>query len=656
MLGEMIGGRYRIIRYLGGGGFGRTYLAEDQHLPGRPQCVVKKLMPRVNEPRAFDVARRLFNREAEVLYVLGNHEHIPRLFAHFEENREFYLVQQYIEGTVLSKELRSGKERDEDWVIDLLTQILTILAFVHEQQVIHRDIKPSNLIRRKHDGAIVMIDFGGVKQIGIETTNSEMSSVTVAIGSSGYMPNEQLAGKPRFSSDIYAVGMVGLQALTGCYPSQMSEDLRTGEILWRDRAPYVSDALAETLNKMTRYDFRQRYQSVAEVLEALKQLPEQTLSKETIIEVSRHPLALPEPLNTQSLSLDVPLDTSSEFASQVSGSQEPPSVPSWSSQASLERISGHLAWYERADELFQQQRYQKAAECYQTVLRVTPDDYMVWFKLAMAQENCQHYPDALEAYTQVIRLNRDDYLAWFRRGKVLEQLYRYSEAIEAYDQVIRIQPDNYWAWHDRGRMLEASSTFDDALQSYDRAVQLKPDFDLATLSRKRLLQKLKRIDRLYHLQHYEEAIASCDRLIQANPDDAIAWLMRGMALENSKQYKAAIQSYNCVLRIQPDDHLAWFRRASLLEKLGLYMDAAKSYLQVTKLQPENCWAWSDRGRVLETIHQYEQALESYDQALRLRADFPSALEGRQRVLRQLQIARSQSPAKPPAPVPPRANV
>ena len=707
MLGEVIGGRYRIVRYLGGGGFGQTYLSEDQHLPGKPQCVVKKLMPRVNDPRAFEVARRLFNREAEVLYTLGNHDQIPRLFAHFEEERQFYLVQQYVEGIVLNKGLKPGHALDEKQIVELLCRILEVLSFVHERQVIHRDIKPSNLIQRKSDNAIVMIDFGGVKQIGVETINSEASTVTVAIGSSGYMPNEQLAGKPRFSSDIYAVGMVGIQSLTGNYPSQLPEDLRTGEILWRDRAPHVSDCLANVLDHMTRYDFRQRYQSAAEALDALRNLakesavstalidPQPSLSQkpkeqsqsayalsfhaslddtsnfspspiQPAVQPTSHSVSPPEvsveaehPISAGSpedigSSLDVVLNTPPEIEDTIV--EEPPvhhttsstsqvdstssvNQTSWSSQASLDRINGHLAWYERADELFYQQRYQQAAECYATVLRVKSNDYMVWFKYAMSLENCQKYHDSLDAYTRVVEINEQDYLAWFRRAKVLETLHRYQDAIGSYNQVIQIQPDNYWAWHDKGHALELAELNEEAIQSYERAVQLKSDFQLAIDSRKRLLQEMKQIDRLYHLQHYEEAIASCDDIIAENPEDALAWLMRGMALENSKQYKSAIKSYNRVLRIHPDDHLAWFKRGTLLEKLRLYADAAKSYRQVTKLQPDNCWAWNDQGRVYETLHKYELALESYDQALRVRSDFTSAVEGRKRVIRQIQMSR-----------------
>ena len=274
MLGKTLSGRYQIVKHLGGGGFGQTYLAEDKQLPGNPLCVVKQLKPKATDPGTLEVARRLFDREAQVLYKLGKHDRIPQLLAHFEEEQEFYLVQEFIEGDEVKQELPIGKQLPETEVTALLHEILKILEFVHQQDVIHRDIKPSNLIRRKQDGKIVLIDFGAVKQVSTQALASEgETTLTIAIGSPGYMANEQLGGKPRFSSDIYAVGMLGIQAVTGLQPSQLPEDTQTCEIVWRDKAQ-VSQPIADILDTMVRYDFRQRYQTATEALEALQQLNE----------------------------------------------------------------------------------------------------------------------------------------------------------------------------------------------------------------------------------------------------------------------------------------------------------------------------------------------------------------------------------------------
>ncbi|MCL1463409.1 GUN4 domain-containing protein [Argonema galeatum] len=270
MLEKTLGGRYQIISHLGGGGFGTTFVAVDRHLPGNPQCVVKQLKPKTaDNPSALQAARRLFNREAEVLYQLGNHDRIPRLFAHFEEEQEFYLVQEFVEGHELKQELSAGQQLNEAQVIILLRELVEILVFVHQQNVIHRDIKPSNLIRRRQDGKVVLIDFGAVKQFSSQVINSEgETSLTIAVGSPGYMPNEQMAGKPRFCSDIFAVGIIGIQAITGISPRKLPEDPRTCEIVWRNFVQ-ISSEFADVLDKMVRYDFRQRYQSADEALLAL---------------------------------------------------------------------------------------------------------------------------------------------------------------------------------------------------------------------------------------------------------------------------------------------------------------------------------------------------------------------------------------------------
>ncbi len=272
MLGRLLDGRYQIVQVLSEGGFGKTYIAADTRRPGNPKCVVKHLKPASNEPNYLHTARLLFTSEEETLEQLGNHDQITRLLAYFEENQEFYLVQEFIAGRSLSLELQPECNWTESQVIQLLQDVLGILTFVHSYGVIHRDIKPDNLIRRASDGKLVLIDFGAVKQVRtqIATTQNPMNA-TVAIGTPGYMPSEQGLGRPRPSSDIYSLGIIGIQALTGLYPTQLQEDLNTGEILWQHRVQ-VSAGLASVLSKMVRYDYRDRYQSATEALQAIEQL------------------------------------------------------------------------------------------------------------------------------------------------------------------------------------------------------------------------------------------------------------------------------------------------------------------------------------------------------------------------------------------------
>ncbi|MGB3653155.1 MAG: FHA domain-containing serine/threonine-protein kinase, partial [Rivularia sp. (in: cyanobacteria)] len=225
------------------------------------------------ERSTLEPARRLFQKEADTLQQLGNHDQIPRLLAYFDDNNQFYLVQELIEGHSLSRELPQGSKLRQSQVIAILTEILSILQFVHSQGVIHRDIKPDNLIRRSSDNKLVLIDFGAIKQLRSQTaTNSPKQNVTLVVGTRGYMPSEQIRRLPRQGSDIYALGMIAIQALTGVYPYELQDDPNTGEILW-EHLREVDPAFAKVLNKMTLYHFKERYQNVDEVIQALKELP-----------------------------------------------------------------------------------------------------------------------------------------------------------------------------------------------------------------------------------------------------------------------------------------------------------------------------------------------------------------------------------------------
>ncbi len=280
ILGKLLRGRYRVIEVLAAGGFGRTYIAEDIDRPGHPTCVVKHLKPASSNPNFLPTARRLFNTEAEILEKLGSHDRIPRLLAYFEEDEEFYLVEDFIKGQPLATELPPGLCWSESQVIQLLQEILKILEFIHSYGVIHRDINPNNLIRRQEDGQLVLIDFGAIKRVREPKISTRSSLITIPIGTQGYMPTEQVRGKPRLNSDIYALGTIAIQALTGLDPLELPEDAE-GELIWQERVR-VSDELAGILTKMVRYHFKDRYQSATEVLQALESLADRRYTTQPV--------------------------------------------------------------------------------------------------------------------------------------------------------------------------------------------------------------------------------------------------------------------------------------------------------------------------------------------------------------------------------------
>ncbi|MEQ8995685.1 MAG: serine/threonine-protein kinase [Coleofasciculus sp. B1-GNL1-01] len=265
----MIKQRYHIIGSLPSGGFSKTYLAQDLLCyRDSPWRVVKQLKPSVENRRIhLDKISEWFRREAAALALLGNHPQIPQLFDSFMENEEFYLVQEFIEGHDLSQELSIGRQLTETEVLTLLQEILEVLEVVHRHRIIHRDIKPQNIMRRHTDGKIVLIDFGLIKEIFFRS-NYSPANLTMGVGTPGYLPSEQANGFPQLSSDIYAVGMIGIQALTGYHPEEL-KNIYTHEIIWRDKV-FVSPELAEVLDTMVCPQSGQRYPSATEALQDIK--------------------------------------------------------------------------------------------------------------------------------------------------------------------------------------------------------------------------------------------------------------------------------------------------------------------------------------------------------------------------------------------------
>ncbi len=286
LVGQTIQGRYYVIKQLGRGGVGVTFLAQDQQCFDS-QCVVKQLKPKTVSPQTLAIARRLFNREAEIMNRLGHCDRIPRLLAYFEQDNDFFLVQELIEGHDLSHEIIPGQPWSETKTIDFVQDVLEVLLIVQQHSVIHRDLKPSNLMRRQQDDKIILIDFGSVKQVSTQIIDAAgQVKQTVAVGTKSYMPMEQMMGRPGFYSDIYALGIIAIQALTGIIPKKLAID-DSGEIIWRNQLNTqvnYQPLFLDILDKMVRYRHQERYTSAGIVLSDLKQLDvTQNNTKETII-------------------------------------------------------------------------------------------------------------------------------------------------------------------------------------------------------------------------------------------------------------------------------------------------------------------------------------------------------------------------------------
>jgi serine/threonine protein kinase len=277
----LLGGRYNILEPLGGGGFSRTYLAQDKHKLDEI-CVVKQLAPQVQGSSSLKKASELFEQEAQRLQQLGSHPQIPTLYAYLKQDDYLYLVQEYIEGQNLLQELKQQGIFTEVKIRELLCDLLPILEVVHQQQVIHRDIKPENIIHR-HDGRFVLIDFGVAKQL----TQTVVMKAGTVVGSYGYAAFEQInEGKVYPATDLYGLGATCFHLLTNVSPWYLWMNRGFAWTQgWKEHLKQpIGSELKHILDKLLQPRYEQRYQSAEEVLQDLnRQLPINQTIANTII-------------------------------------------------------------------------------------------------------------------------------------------------------------------------------------------------------------------------------------------------------------------------------------------------------------------------------------------------------------------------------------
>jgi serine/threonine protein kinase len=668
-----LGGRYKIISQLGAGGFGHTFLAQDLHLPDHPECVVKQLKPQVSDADSLQTARRLFDVEARVLYQLGNHDQIPRLLAHFEENQEFYLAQELIAGEPLTKEIVEGMRWSEDRVIALLQDLLHVLTFVHQQNVIHRDIKPSNLIRRKHDSKIVLIDFGAVKQVSTQIASPQAGQTkTISIGTQGYTPKEQLGGKPRFSSDVYAVGIVGIQALTGVHPKRFDEDPQTGEIDWRSGATQVSSELAAILDCMVRYDFRVRYPTAVEALEALQSLatalteplrlrnqelqPQSTPPEVTGSGIDQSPTHIWVPTEPSAQSLPSTESTNSGI------DQSPthiwvPTEPSAQSQPTNSTTGSKAPLATPPQSLHSSESSAPTNPAPRSTRRSSIKPWSILGVLVAVGAAC--------LLAKVVLSPEPASQSTSRSGVPIASPTTSSDEKPASPSPTSsatasptaspaqkppspsptssatasptASPTQKPASPSPATSPTASSTQKPASPSPANPpptpkASPTPRQPAATSTPPRteppVTALLSEADRLREAGQYQKAIAAYEQVLARKPDAAEAHWGRCYSLNTLQQPTEALAACNKALDLKPNYPEALWSKGNALDQQQRYGDALKLYEQATALKPDFAEAWNNQGVSLLALGRSQEAVVAFDKATALKPDLASAWANR----------------------------
>jgi len=605
---EPLGGRYKIISQLGAGGFGQTFLAEDLHLPGHPRCVVKHLKPQTKEDGTLSMARRLFDTEAQVLYQLGDHDQIPRLLAHFEDNQEFYLAQELVEGEPLTNELTGGIIWSEAQVVGLLQDILQVLAFVHEQQVIHRDIKPPNLMRRRCDGKVVLIDFGAVKQVSAQAVNPEhQTNITISIGTQGYMPNEQLAGSPRFSSDVYAVGMLAIQALVGVHPKRLKEDIRTGEINWREQVPNISPELADILDKMIRYDFRDRYPTALDALEAISHLPPELLE------------SVPPPQPLPEVKDKYPYQTETTLESEILVTNPwTPVDPSAVTEIDVEANPTDNTSPLSEQEPIQTPTNLEATEATSELRRKFVDVKLWWVGGVFAVGAAVLIGKSL--------LPRQFAVFTINRVEMPAKSPTVAPTPPPPSPVVSPRQLSATELLEEAERFRKAGDFNQALANYDQAIALKPKVAKAYWGRCYTLNKLNKP---------AQAVVSCNDALDVNPDYAEALWSKAQAFDKQKLTLEALQLYEEATALKPDFADAWLSYGISLQGYGRSEEALDALERAIDLNRNSAEAWATRGEAELNMGRIQRAVSSLDKALQLKPDNPKVIKLRKQAQQQL---------------------
>ncbi|MGB3207047.1 MAG: serine/threonine-protein kinase [Crinalium sp.] len=292
--------RYRLLSILGQGGFGRTYLAEDQGRFNEP-CALKELIPPHDSDYALEKSRELFQREAATLYQI-QHPQIPQFRATFEENERLFLVQDYVAGktyrTLLDERKAVGRTFSEAEVWQFILQLLPVLVHIHVKGIIHRDISPDNIIWRESDNLPVLIDFGVVKELATKFHLSPTATPVTTVGKPGYAPSEQIqTGRSYPNSDLYSLAVTCIVLLTGKEPQELFDDI---QLSWQwQKWVNVNDGFAQVLNRMLGYRPGDRFQSAGEVIQALKLLTNPNPNPQPPIANQQPPTRSPQPPDNQ---------------------------------------------------------------------------------------------------------------------------------------------------------------------------------------------------------------------------------------------------------------------------------------------------------------------------------------------------------------------
>jgi serine/threonine protein kinase len=544
--GYLLRNRYRIDKPLFAGGFGETYIAIDEDYPDKRRVVVKQLKPQSNDPSVLEIARRLFESEAATLAKLGEKtDRIPMLYAYFEERGEFYLVQEFIQGQTLTQEL-GNRRLSEAETLKIVTEILAGLIEVHRRNIIHRDLKPDNIIRRSSDRKLVLIDFGAVKAIRQTTVriSSPKFSQSIGIGTDGYMPTEQAMGYPTTASDIYAVGAIALQCLTGKHPTDLI-DGATLEFKWRHLCQ-VSDRVATVLSKMVGSRHVDRYPTAMDANNALDLLAQPVNHQPTQQQQQQQPPTSHKPAPTIVSQTPIDRRKSLKLLGFVGvGMLCVIVIPKLFNSGDLKDAN---AYYERGNlKAYEKNDSQGALADYNRAIQLDPGFISAYDERGnLKADKLNDTQGALADYDRAIQISPTYARAYHHRGNL--KIYRLNDpqgALVDYNRAIELEPKLADAYASRGVLKD--QTLNDSpggLKDLNKSIELDS---------KLLGGYYNRGDFYYSLGDKKSAIANFQKVVAIDKNSIYGSISQGIIDLEQGSLQQAIVNFDRAAQASPDD-------------------------------------------------------------------------------------------------------
>ena len=585
--------RYQILELLNGTIGNRSYLGEDTSQSDFNKYVVKQFLPPSKDPTLLKVSYNVLETEVKPLDKLAQQDNrIQNLKTFFEKNKNFYLVRNYIVGQSLNKEIVPGKKFTSEQVQNLLIEVLEVLVFIHQQGIIHRNLKPANIIRRESDNKLVLTDFGAPQE-----------AVSNIVLSSEYMPIEQTYRNPQFNSDIYTLGIIAIEALTGLTAKEVinkknKKNADAEKINWSPHSYQVKPKLAKIINKMVDLNYQNRYQSAKEVLKDLQEINQpqpNMLSQKLKQEVSKNPK-----LVTGISSLIVI------------------SALGWFFFA-FKDMNYARQLYQQGIANYKKSEYKQAVKLFSKAIRINPEYSSAYNSRGDAYYRLGNYEKSQQDSSAAIRSNPKDADAYYDRAFSLYFVGEFNGAIIDYNQAIKLKPEFANAYYGRGLARYEIKENSKAIQDLTQAVAINPKFSSAYFQRA-----------IIHREMGEkfQAIKDFDRAIEINPKYTEAYYERGKTRYELKEKPAAKKDFSKVIELDAKYIEAYIARADIHTDLGYPKQAYEDYEKAIEMNPEDPKAYIHRGKYRFKMKDIEGAIENYNQAIKLDSTQTTAYNNR----------------------------